>query len=79
MGAEVEDRLERVRRFAMPEGDVEPRDIRFSQEGEMRLAPDRPWRPFRAEQWMSGASHRLQLAGVVFDDALRVHSRDRSL
>jgi len=56
MGAEVEDRLERVRRFAMPEGDVEPRDIRFSQEGEMRLAPDRPWRPFRAEQWMSGAS-----------------------
>ncbi len=56
MGAEAESLLERVRRFAMPEGDVEARDVRFSQQGEMRLAPDAPWRPFRAEQWMSGSS-----------------------
>ncbi len=56
MGAEVEELLERVRRFAMPERDAAPRDIRFAQEGEMRLAPDQPWRKFRAEQWMSGAS-----------------------
>lgn len=56
MSAEAERLLERVRRFAMPEGDLEPRDVRFSQQGEMRLAPDAPWRPFRAEQWMSGSS-----------------------
>ena len=56
MGFEASDLLERVRRFAMPEGDVEARAIRFSPEGEMRLAPDAPWRPFRAEQWMSGSS-----------------------
>ena len=48
--------LQRVRRFAMPEGDVEPRDFRFAQTGEMRLAPDQPWLPFTAEQWMSGGS-----------------------
>jgi hypothetical protein len=48
--------LERVRRFAMPEGDVEARDIRLSQQGEMRLAPDAPWRLFQAEPWMSGSS-----------------------
>ena len=56
MSAEAERLLERVRRFAMPEGDVEPRDVRFSQQGEMRLAPDARWRPFRAAQWMSGSS-----------------------
>jgi len=46
--------LERIRRFAMPEGEVAPREIVFRQEGEMRLAPDAPWRPFRAEQRMAG-------------------------
>src|SRR5208337_5165181 len=56
MDPSAEALLERVRRFAMPEGDVEPRDIRFSQQGEMQLAPDAPWRPFRAEQWMSRSS-----------------------
>jgi hypothetical protein len=56
MGAEAESLLERVRRFAMPDGNVEARDVRFRQQGEMRLAPDAPWRPFRAEQWISGSS-----------------------
>ncbi len=56
MGSEPDELLERVRRFAMPDGDVEPRDIRFVQEGEMRLSPDAPWRPFRAEQQMAGAT-----------------------
>jgi Family of unknown function (DUF6544) len=56
MNPSAEALLERVRRFAMPEGDVEARDVRFSQQGEMRLAPDAPWRPFRAEQWKSGSS-----------------------
>jgi len=38
----------------MPDRDVAPCAVRLVQEGEMRLAPDRPWRPFRAEQRMAG-------------------------
>jgi hypothetical protein len=56
MGSEAAHLIDRIRRFAMPEGDVEPHDVRLSQQGEMRLAPDAPWRPFRATQWMSGSS-----------------------
>jgi hypothetical protein len=54
MKSEAGEIIERIRRFAMPEGDVAPREIRFIQEGEMRLSRDAPWRPFRAEQRMSG-------------------------
>lgn len=42
MHPSAEPLIERVRRFAMPEGDVEARDLCFSQEGEMRLKPDAP-------------------------------------
>ncbi len=42
MNPSAEALLERARRFAMPEGDVEPRDVRFDQEGEMRLSPEAP-------------------------------------
>jgi hypothetical protein len=56
MGSEAADLVDRIRRFAMPEGDVEPCDVRFTQKGDMRLAPDARWRPFRATQWMSGSS-----------------------
>jgi hypothetical protein len=56
MAVDVDELLERARRFAMPEGDVEPRDIHFAQRGEMRLAPGAPWLRFWAEQWMSGVS-----------------------
>jgi hypothetical protein len=56
MSRSAEDLLERVRRFALPEGDVEPREVRFKQEGEMRLSPSARWKPFRAEQWMSAAA-----------------------
>ena len=81
MGPSAEALLERVRRFAMPEGDVEPRDIRFRQQGEMRLAPDAPWRPFRAEQWMSGSSIDFRWCARVrlarFAPALVVDSFER--
>jgi hypothetical protein len=43
--------LERVRRFAMPEGPASCRGFQLSQEGEIRFAPEKPWIPFRAEQW----------------------------
>ena len=46
--------LERVRSFAMPDGPVECRGTWMRQEGEMRFAPDRPWLPFKAEQWFEG-------------------------
>lgn len=46
--------LERIRRFAMPDGPVEGGGTWIRQAGEMRFAPDRPWMPFRAEQWFEG-------------------------
>lgn len=47
--------LERIRHCAMPEGTFECRGTWLRQEGEMRFAPDRPWLPFRAEQWFLGS------------------------
>jgi hypothetical protein len=46
--------LERIRRFAMPDGPVECRGTWLRQEGEMRFAPDRPWLRFEAEEWFEG-------------------------
>jgi len=46
--------LDRIRRFAIPEGPVECRGTWLRQEGEMRFAPDRPWLSFTAEQWFEG-------------------------
>jgi hypothetical protein len=37
--------LERIRCFAMLEGEIKCRGIRLRQEGEMRLTPNRPWLP----------------------------------
>jgi len=42
--------LERIRHFAVPDGGGEARATWLRQEGEMRLAPDRPWMAFRAEE-----------------------------
>ena len=42
--------LERVRRFALPEGEIEHRGAWARQQGEMRFAPNRPWLRFQAEQ-----------------------------
>src|SRR5208282_4073214 len=52
--------LERIRRFAMPEGEFKCGGVRLRQEGEMRLAPDRPWLPFWAEQWFACANVDFQ-------------------
>jgi len=46
--------LERIRDCAMPDGAFECRGTWLRQEGEMCFAPNRPWRPFRAEQWFPG-------------------------
>ena len=46
--------LDRIRRFAIPEGPVECRGTWLRQEGEMSFAPDRPWLSFTAEQWFEG-------------------------
>ena len=46
--------LGRVAQFAMPEGSVGCKGTWLKQAGEMRVAPDRPWLPFEAEQWFEG-------------------------
>ncbi len=53
MDGEAADLLDRIRRFAMPDGGFAPREVVLVQEGEMRLAPDAEWRPFRARQRMA--------------------------
>jgi len=47
--------LERVRGYAMPDGPVACRGFQLRQTGEIRLAPDKPWLPFQAEQWFDAA------------------------
>lgn len=46
--------VERIRNYAMPEGAITCRGAWLRQEGEMRFAPGKPWRPFHAEQWFPG-------------------------
>jgi hypothetical protein len=52
--------LDRVRRCAMVDGVRACRGSFLRQEGEMRLAPDAPWRVFRAQEWFpdSGVTFR---------------------
>ncbi len=63
--------IERVRRFAMPHGDVGVRGTWLRQRGEMRFAPDRRWVPFDAEQLFDGSGidfrwvARVRMAPVV--------------
>ncbi len=54
MNSKAGEMIGRIRRFAMPEGDVAPRDVELTQRGEIRLSPDAAWRPFRAEQRLAG-------------------------
>ncbi len=63
---ETADLLERIRHCAMLDGPFECRGTWLRQEGEMRLAPDRPWLPFTAEQWLLGS-------GIEFRWEARVH------
>jgi hypothetical protein len=71
MGDEVSAILYRVRKFAMPGGPVERRGTFLRQVGEMRLAPDRPWLKFTAEQSLTGSGvdfrweARVQMAPLV--------------
>ena len=50
MDSNAREILERVRRFALPDNASGGRGTWLLQRGEMRLDPDRPWHPFRAEQ-----------------------------
>jgi hypothetical protein len=52
---ELGDLLERIRRYAMPDGPFECRGTWLRQVGEMRFAPGRRWMPFTAEQWFEGS------------------------
>ncbi len=47
--------LERVRRFALPEPRAQCRRFLLRQSGEIRMAPDKPWLEFKAEQWFDAA------------------------
>ena len=55
MRNDPQDLLERVRRFATPDGPVAYRGFQLRQAGEIRMAPDKPWLPFEAEQWLDAA------------------------
>jgi hypothetical protein len=63
--------LDHVRAHAMPQGAVPARGFRLRQSGEMRLGPDKPWRPFRAEQWFGAPgldfrwTARARMAGLL--------------
>lgn len=48
--------LDLIRRRAMPENDMTTyRGSWLRQTGEMRLAPERPWLPFEAQEWFEGS------------------------
>jgi hypothetical protein len=47
--------LERIRRGAMPGGPLECGGTWLRQTGEIRMATDRPWLPFEAQEWFEGA------------------------
>jgi hypothetical protein len=62
--------VERVRRFAMPEGAGEWSGAWLRQRGELRFGPVRPWLPFAFGlgppfSWQEAAANRLRAA---FDD-----------
>lgn len=54
MQQQTDELLARIRHCMMPHGDVACRGTWMRQRGEIRLAPDRPWLPFTAEQWFHG-------------------------
>ena len=54
MDERAQELLERIQRWALPEGPIECKGTWLRQVGEMRLGPDRPWFPFEGEQWFEG-------------------------
>ena len=47
--------LKRACRFALPEPRLQCRRFLLRQSGEIRMAPDKPWLAFQAEQWFDAA------------------------
>jgi hypothetical protein len=54
MNQQAGELLARIRQYAVADGELGCRGTWLRQEGEMRFAPDRPWMPFRAEEWFPG-------------------------
>jgi len=69
----------------MPEGPLETSGTWLRQEGEIRLAPDRPWMPFSAEQWFRGNrlefrwQARVRMAPLLFARVLDCFEGGRGL
>lgn len=67
----VPDRVERYVRRCMPDPPASATEVVIEQRGEMRLAPERDWMPFSAEQSMSAERTsfvwhaRLKMAPLV--------------
>jgi hypothetical protein len=65
------DLLERMRRFAMPDGPVRCTKTWLRQVGEIRFAPDDPWKQFEAEETFDASgvnfrwNARMQMARIV--------------
>ncbi len=47
--------MERVQSYALPNGPQNAHGMWLRQRGEIRVAADRPWMPFTAEQWIDAA------------------------
>lgn len=58
--------LERLRRFAMPDGPMQCRGTWLGQAGEIRFAPERPWIAFEMEE-------TFDASGVNFRWTARAH------
>ncbi|MBI3669682.1 MAG: hypothetical protein HY237_07885 [Acidobacteria bacterium] len=77
--------LERLRRFAMPDGPVSCKGTWLRQVGEMRLAPNRPWRPFEAEQRFNASAvdfrweARVRLAPYVRANVIDAFEEGRGI
>jgi hypothetical protein len=85
MHTEPGDLLERARRFAMPDGPLVCRGFELRQHGEIRMAPDKPWLPFEAEQWFDAAgldfrwTARARLARILPVKVLDAFERGHGL
>lgn len=77
--------LERVRRFALPEPRSQGRRFLLRQGGEIRMAPEKPWLAFHAEQWFDAAgldfcwTARARMARIVPVTVVDAFQRGRGL
>ncbi len=69
--------LDRLRAWSLTAGETCAGGVRFRQEGEFRLAPGKPWLPFRATQTMSAVTVGFSWrARVRLGPALKIHVCD---